>query len=460
MARCILQDVVYATLILALEEGARSAYEALRSAAGTAGVDLAALNAIESLAGLALRLQIPGQVPRTHPEPRSSTDVGEELIASALSALADSIALPVWISDPGFVLEWTNPAFAELLGADLKRVRGMPWYRWCDPVDTKRVAQVLEAAGLEQRNWSIEAGAGPEGGPYTRLLMVAAPRLSLAGRLLGWTGICFDVTRNATLPSRLESVTRPLMADAAKTQALLRQFPGMMWTTDLELCCTFAHGAAFLDRGAEPTQLVGRSLGEIVGSSDPSHPALQAHRAALAGNSVSYPDAYAGRVFDAHVEPLRDPRGNVAGCIGLAVDVTERIAREREQQQLARQLGFGQRVGRLGTWEVDVRTGEWLWSDEAFRLLGAEPGVIEPCFETFLERVHPDDRDRLQRRHVEGVRTGQGYDCQYRLVRFDGRVRQMRGVVEFEHGADGALLRIAGILQDLTPIDGSGGFAI
>jgi len=452
--RVILQEVVYATLILALEESETTAYQALRSTSGTAEVDRTALVALESLAGLALALQGDGRLARADGALGPASVHGASLVSPALNALADSIGLPVWIANADLTLEWINPALEEILEAGREQVQGTPWARWCDPTDQTRTSQVVDAARLEQRNWSLELGVGPSGGPYTRLLVVAAPRQCPAGSLLGWTGICFDVTANAQLWTRLEPVTRPLVADAARSHLLLDQLPGVIWTTDLELRCTSSLGAGLRALDVAPNALVGMPVANIVRATDDLHPALQAHRAALAGESARYRDTVMGREWETYIEPLRDPRGEIVGCVGLSLDITDTLAREQHNRQLMRQLEFAQSVARMGSWEVDMSTGKWLWSDEAYRLLGAEPGAIEPSFEAFLGRVHPDDRDRLVERHTERKRVGEGYEMPYRLVRFDGEVRQMRGSVRFEHDADGTLMRVAGILQDITPLDG------
>ncbi len=448
--RRVLLDAVYAMLILACEETVRSADDALRERPPTSEADGSVLLVAESLAGLARRLQGPGpNRPGTAVQP--GHEPADSQVSPALRALADSVGLPVWMASTEFILEWINPALEALLDADLGQIRGTSWRQWSDPNDVPRVAQVLEAARLEHRNWSVEVGAGPPGGPYTRLLMIAAPRWSPEGALGGWTGICFDVTRNPTLTTRLEATTQSLTAETAKTSLFLRQLPAMIWTTDLELRCTFSHGAGFESLGAEPNQLVGRSVSEIVGTTDAEHPALVAHRAALSGETANYRDAFANRVFDVIVEPLRNQGGAIFGCVGLGIEVTESVERELRLHQLLRQLEFGQRIGRMGTWEFDVSAGTWVWSDEAFRLLGAEPGSIEPNFVTFLSRVHPDDRNRLRDLHAEGLRTGATYEVDYRIERLDGEVRHMRGVVAYEHDPDGTLVRVAGILQDVTP---------
>jgi PAS domain-containing protein len=449
--RRVLLDVVYAMLILAAEETARSVEQALLPMSPSVSADTAVLAAAESLAGLAGRLQ---SAVTPEAEQGRAADSAEKQVSPALRALADSVGLPVWIASPEFVIEWINPALEELLGADLDLVRGTPWHLWTDPADAPRVGQVLEAARLEHRNWSVEAGVGPVEGPFTRLLMIAAPRRTDAGALVGWTGICFDVTHNPALPTRLGAVTQALSVDAAKTNLMLRQLPAMIWTTDLELRCTFSHGAVFRSLGAESNQLAGRLIGEIVGTSDSGHPALVAHRRALGGDAAQYRDTFAKRIFDVIVEPLRDHDGHIVGCVGLGVEVTEKVERDREREQLLRQLRLAQRIGRMGSWELEIDSGAWSCSDEAYRVLGAEPGEIEPHYASFIDRAHPDDRTRLRDLHARGVQTGEGYETEYRIVLSDGVIRRIRGAVAFEHDDSGILVRVAGTLQDVSLPEG------
>lgn len=458
--RAVLELVVYAALILAIQEGERNAFVALQSASGADDVDVAALSALESLAALAFWLKVPER--RRHEDATTDPNlwIGEMLISPALSALADAIALPVWICDADLAFEWVNLAFAAILGTDAQAVRGTSWRHWCAPADSLRVGQLIEEARDDQRNFTIEAGAGPPGGPFVRLLMIVAPRQCPAGSLLGWTGICFDVTADAQLWTRMEPVTRPVVADTARTHLLLDQLPGVLWTTDLGLICTSCLGAGLRTLGLAPNALVGMPVAQIVGSSDERAPAVRAQMAAVGGESARYRDTAMGREWETYVEPLRDARGHIVGCIGLSLDITDSLAREHNRQRLMRQLEFAQAVGRMGSWELEIGTGQWLWSDEAYRLLGTEPGGVAPSLEAFLDRVHPDDRERLRERHEEALRSGEGFEMAYRLVGFDGRVRQMRGVVRFEHGADGTLVRLAGIFQDVGPTAAAEGDAL
>jgi PAS domain S-box-containing protein len=399
---------------------------------------------------LALRLRAPAPFVET-PRTAALAALGDSLISPALSALADALALPVWIADSHFVYEWINPAFAAVLGVDAGEVCGTTWWRWCEPLDIPRVSQVMDAAALEQRNWSVEFGAGRPGGPYSRSLVVAAPRIAPAGETVGWTGICFDITHGPSLGTRLESMSGMLTADTARSQLLLRQFPGVIWTTDTQLRCTSTIGAGLAALGQAPNQVVGLTIPQLRGTDDPEHPVIRAHRAAVHGESASYDDAWMGRSFAAHIEPLRDAGGNIVGCVGISRDITERLEAFAQNQRLGRQLALAQRIGPIGSREFDVATGSYLWSEEGYRLLGLAPGSVEPTFDLFVERVHPDDRERMMRLHAEQLRSGEGYVIDYRLVGPDGRLRSMRGTVEFEYDASGTLVRVIGVLQDVTP---------
>ncbi len=119
----------------------------------------------------------------------------------------------------------------------------------------------------------------------------------------------------------------------ASLRDLVRQMPGILWSTDADLRITSSMGgslAAFQKDGVTP---LGMTLYDYFGSRDPDHPPIAYHRRALAGEPVAYEFERAGRVFAAHLEPLRDSSGAVCGVVGVALDITERKRAEQERVQ-------------------------------------------------------------------------------------------------------------------------------
>lgn len=67
-------------------------------------------------------------------------------------------------------------------------------------------------------------------------------------------------------------------------------------------------------------------------------------------------------------------------------------------------LEQSQRLANIGNWERDLASGKILWSDQVYRIFGFKPGSLEIDFQTFIERVHPDDRERIRDRITGAVK--------------------------------------------------------
>jgi signal transduction histidine kinase/PAS domain-containing protein len=108
-----------------------------------------------------------------------------------------------------------------------------------------------------------------------------------------------------------------------RLRLLVQQMPAALWSTDRELCVTSMSGAALPPLGISLDQGRKVPLAEYLGNDDPEFPPLQAHRAALRGESRSYELEWQERTFSAHVEPFRSADGSIAGTLGVALDRTE-----------------------------------------------------------------------------------------------------------------------------------------
>ncbi len=81
---------------------------------------------------------------------------------------------------------------------------------------------------------------------------------------------------------------------------------------------------------------------------------MKEHLAALAGNNVAYDGGVSGKDYQAHVAPLTSGEGEIIGCIGLAVDVTERKALEIQMRQAQKMEAVGRLAG--GAWRTILTT--------------------------------------------------------------------------------------------------------
>ncbi len=116
---------------------------------------------------------------------------------------------------------------------------------------------------------------------------------------------------------------------------------------------------------------------------------------------------------------LDDPA--VRGVVGKLRDVTERVNLLERIENDRRRLADTQAAARLGSFEIDLKTGEISRSDEMCRILGVPIGINANA--SGLETIHPDDRPILTAmldRAVAGQSEG---EVEYRIVRPTGEVR-------------------------------------
>ncbi|HEX6898702.1 MAG TPA: EAL domain-containing protein [Thermoanaerobaculia bacterium] len=124
----------------------------------------------------------------------------------------------------------------------------------------------------------------------------------------------------------------------ARLRLLIEPVPAIVWTTDLDLCFSSGLGGGLASFGLQAKP--GTSLFDYYGTPDPDALPIRAHRLALQGESVSFEQQLEGRTFQTRIEPLRDADGEITGCVGIAVDITERkqaeeaLYREKERAQV------------------------------------------------------------------------------------------------------------------------------
>lgn len=131
-------------------------------------------------------------------------------------------------------------------------------------------------------------------------------------------------------------------------------------------------------------------------------------------------------------------------------DVTERLRARRSLEESQQALTLAQRVGRMGGWRVDRKSGRYTISDEVYRLYGLERGSGEPSPSTFVERTHPNDLPARCEALTRAIQEGQPYAIDYRIVRPDGAVRWLHGRAEAVLDASGEPVEMVGVVIDIT----------
>jgi len=113
-------------------------------------------------------------------------------------------------------------------------------------------------------------------------------------------------------------------------------------------------------------------------------------------------------------------------------------------------LAEAQRVSHTGSWVWNALTGTRFWSEECYRVLGFDPAQGVPAFESFLQRVHPDDRAGWQERLHKALRDKVDLESEYRITHPSGGIRHIYVVAHPVLDPAGESADLVGTVIDIT----------
>jgi diguanylate cyclase (GGDEF)-like protein/PAS domain S-box-containing protein len=142
---------------------------------------------------------------------------------------------------------------------------------------------------------------------------------------------------------------------------LIDQMPMIVWTTDKDLRITSCLGARLRGAKIRNEELLGKSIYEYLKCQDPHTAPVAQHYEALRGVSSQFEYKRNNRTFEVHLEPLRSPAGEIIGCIGAGLDISERKRNEEKVHYQATHdalTGLANYREFLDSLEREIRRGE------------------------------------------------------------------------------------------------------
>ena len=134
----------------------------------------------------------------------------------------------------------------------------------------------------------------------------------------------------------------------------------------------------------------------------------------------------------------------------LQREMAEGKAKEASLKLSESQLKEAQKVARMGHWTLDLANNGLAWSDEIFRIFELDGHEFDASYEAFLDVVHPDDREKVDRAFKQAIKDRTPYDLVHRLLMGDGRIKWIheKGLVHYDDNGNG--LNAIGTVQDIT----------
>jgi PAS domain S-box-containing protein len=235
-------------------------------------------------------------------------------------------------------------------------------------------------------------------------------------------------------------------------RVILQTAPDIILTTDTSGAIQSANEAAYLQTGLPSDGIIGQHVWGLAHEDEREEMRRQIE-AGLHGESrqfeVRYNSVGIGDIWLlCNCNPIRE-EGRVVGVLLVGRDITERKQSEARLRSSEMLLAETQRLAKIGSWEWDVRKGTVFWSDEVYRIYGLPVGS-EITLDTYMDRVHPDDVDRVRQTVDHTMQTHEPFAYNHRVTTPDGQTKLLYALGHTVLDEKGEVVRLVGSAQDVT----------
>ena len=152
------------------------------------------------------------------------------------------------------------------------------------------------------------------------------------------------------------------------------------------------------------------------------------------------------------VAALSQQRLTVLADLETANRDLERRVTERTSDLLESEarLRLATEAASTGIWEWDIQSGSVRWSDRCYEIHGVSRDDFDHTVDSYVRLIHPDDRDRAWRTVSEAIENESLYDCDFRIIHPNGKIRWVSNLGRALNDAGGIGRRMSGTVMDIT----------
>jgi PAS domain S-box-containing protein len=341
---------------------------------------------------------------------------------------------------------WANQGCADLLQRPLDEIVGRP------------IADVLGAETFGALRHYFERVLAGElvtyeremNYPGVRSISISAtytPTFGVDGVVDGWVAVIVDVSERKRAEQAIRESER-------RYRRIVETTNEGVWQVDAAFQNSYVNRQLAEMMGYEPSEMIGRSVFDFYFPED-----VERKKQVLERRQHGWREQLEERLRRKNGSelwvrisgtPLFKENGEFDGALAMVEDITGRLIAERELSETNERLRLTMEAGGIVGWAWDIRSGEILWSGQKHAQLGLGPEAHSESLQGFWDRVHPEDRGRLQNIVQKAMENHTELDIEFRVVWQDGSVHWLGSRARFFYGADDEAERMLGTAADIT----------
>ena len=388
-----------------------------------------------------------------------------------LRNVIDRLVAFVGVMTPaGILVEANEPALAAA-SLNAKDVLGKPfeqtyWWSYSAEVqaDLRRAIECAARGELVRHDVAIRIGEDR----FVTIDFMISPLVGANGQVTHLIASGVDITQRKRTEEQMRTTAARERVRAVELKTVLKATPAAIWITKDRDCRHITGNPASykllglaekanVSATPPPGEPSRRSFQEFRAGVPIAPHELPMQVAATQGVEIEgtemtlrFDDGSVRHIYG-NAAPLRYPDGTVYGAISAFVDITtlkhaeESVRVSEERFRLASEAVSGM------IYEWDAGTGHVERSAGLVALAGYRPEEAEPTRSWWIERVHPDDRDRVASTTLAWEKDQEAlYEMEYRIRHRDGGYRYVWDRARAIYDSQGRQARMVGYTIDVT----------
>jgi PAS domain S-box-containing protein len=363
-----------------------------------------------------------------------------------LRVMINRIPALAWSCSPDGTPEFLNQRWLDYTGMSTEQALDWGWKGAIHPDDLEKLMGAWQRLLSSGEPGEVEARMRRFDGEYHWFLFRAEPVRGGEGEVVRWYGTNTDIEDR----KRAEGI----LHESEKSLRLLVDGIGglvAIMSPDGEVEFINNQGLEYFGKTLE--DLKGWTTSDAVHPDDLPRAVADWMHSVKTGEPYDVDNRLRGadgvyRWFHSRGLSLRDAEGRIVRWYVLLTDIEERRRAEEKLRRSETYLSEAQTLSHTGSFGWSVASGELYWSEETYSIFQYDRAV-KPTLELVFQRIHPDDRDFVQRTIDCAASERAGFEIEHRLLMPDGSVKYVHVLARMLETASG-VLEVAGAVTDVT----------
>lgn len=359
---------------------------------------------------------------------------------------------------PDTTITFANESLCRALGMSLEQVIGLKWVDLAPPEELQNTLHQISLLSPSNPSFLGENHDKRADGQIGYTQWINQGIFDDQGQLIRLQSAGRDVTAlkqaeialhqlNEELEIRIEQRTADLKQSKARNLAILQALPDLLLILKPDGTCVECIMPSTFDKALYLP--IHSHISEVL-SPEALAKQVQIYEKAVATGEVQIYEHQLTKFGKTVHEEVRITPYNNDELLVIVRDISDRKQAEELLLKSDTHLKTAQRIGKLGSWEFDLQTGNVSWSEEVFRIFGRDPKIGAPTYSELQNYVHPDDWEHFNQAVEQSIATAKSYDVDYRICWADGTLLYVSARGEIICDLMGQPIQIIGTVIDIT----------